>query len=297
MPDESIHVLGRLSNHPCFSRRCLICHSYKCGHVVKDQNHLVCYHTSGPEGVYIRRGQLDFADMCTERNELCSFQVLPDNTVKRGCALPAAEADGVILCDTHLCNTFIAGLYCYTCQATDPNCVFSQHEGPFEMCPPPALGCFTRIFVDNSVQRGCAYTKSDDSSLSSVFEFCDTSSLCNGKSMRSHSCHFLQVGMSFQPPVNIPQKYLRDSTQTGWLFESCVDEMGLPACYLKVDIKNLTYGCTADLSTYELVSYKRGMLLPSMIFCDGHYCNEQPERKDWKKKIIWTDRADDLGVF
>lgn len=174
----------------------------------------------------------------------------------------------------------MGGIYCFSCQPTDPNCVFSQHEGPFEMCSPPHLGCYTRTFKDNSVQRGCAKVLADNTTLGSSYVFCNHSSLCNGESTKSHSCHLLQLNVAFRPPTPIPAEYWSRPTQQGWMFESCPDVEGLPACYVQVNGKHLIYGCTRDLTDYRLVTYQRGSLIYTLNLCDGHYCNLLPDVKD-----------------
>lgn len=260
-----------------------MCHSEGCQNLVRNKGRLICYHTTGPEGFYVRRNQMDFSDVCRNEGDVCSFQMLPSGSVVRGCAPKNAGGEGLILCSSHRCNWQIGGIYCFTCQATDPNCVFSQHEGPLEMCAPPSMGCFTRIFDDSSVQRGCAKVR-DNTTLGSRYVFCDDASLCNKATTKSHSCHILQLNVAFRPPRPVPPAYWKTPTQTGWMFESCPDVNGFPACYMRVTHKTIVYGCTADLANYELVGYQRASQVPAINLCDGHYCNSLPDIKDPRRR-------------
>lgn len=275
--------MGRNSKQPCLDgKRCRVCHSDLCTFLIEQKQRLTCYHTEGIDGVYVRRHQMDYMDICGSDGDFCSFQLKADGSVKRGCAAnTTAQVDGLQLCSTDLCNRQLGGIYCFKCQPTDPNCVFSQHEGPFALCRPPEhRGCYTRVFADSSVERGCGAVTWDNTTLGSVYHFCDGASLCNGETTKSHSCHFLQLNVAFRPLTPVPHEHWQRPTHTGWMFESCPDSEGLPACYMKTGYKVLTYGCTRDLTDYDLVTYQRGSLFFALNFCDGHYCNLLPESKD-----------------
>lgn len=276
--------MGRTLIDSCTdAKRCKICHYDKCN----GYDRLACYSTNGTDSLYIRRGQVDKMDTCA-REEVCSFRVFEGN-VTRGCRSMGIgpPRPGETICNATLCNRQIASIYCFTCQVTDPNCVFSQHDGPFELCLLGTIGCFTRIFKDNSVSRGCAQTRNDpNNSTAYEFVFCAHSNLCNGQTTKFHSCNFLQLNLAFLPNIEVPQEYWEKPQQQGWAFESCPDSEGLPACYMKSDFRELTYGCTNDLADYDLVSYQRGSLFPKFTFCDGHYCNTLPDIKDPKKRFL-----------
>lgn len=285
MPNGNIRSYGRLSNHQCLDgKHCLLCRGEDCQYNIIVEKRLVCYHTTGPEGYYIRKWQVDHQDMCANPGDLCSFQAFRNGTVLRGCANSKTTDRTIQLCSTNLCNRQIAGIYCFTCQPTDPNCVFSQHDGPIELCPPIHLGCFTRILKDSSVQRGCARTAFDNSTLESTYIFCNSSNLCNGKTTKSHSCNLLQLNVAFRPHTPVPDEYWLKPTDDGWMFEACEDVDGLPACYMKYDQKLLEYGCTKDLSYYGLVKYTRGAIVADLNFCDGHYCNALPDAKSPRQR-------------
>lgn len=235
-------------------------------------------------------------EVCATSEEVCGFKIESDGQVVRGCMSPTVT--DAKLCATDKCNRQIAGIYCFTCQTTDPNCVFSQHEGPFELCLLPNNGCYTRISEDNTAERGCA--NSGDVPTMATGEqyiFCNHSGLCNGATTKYHSCNFLQLNLGFGPSVEVPKEYWRKSKQQGWLFESCPDVEGLPACYLLSDFKLLTYGCTRDLTDYQLVSYQRGLIIGSYIFCDGHYCNALPELKDPSFADDWRGLKNVCRIF
>lgn len=286
-PNGTYLVMGRQSTTPCLDGlRCLICRSKDCQTLIKQEKRLVCYHTQGPEGFYVRLGQVDYMDMCPDEGDMCSMEINKDGIITRGCASGVRVAERQLLCYSHLCNRQLAGIYCYTCQRTDPNCVFSQHEGPFEMCLPPHLGCFTRTFEDNSVERGCAMERTDTQTLSSTYHFCDHAGLCNAESTKRHSCNFLQLNVAFRPPTHVPDEFWQWPTEMGWMFESCRDVASLPACYLKVSNKHRVYGCTSDLADYELTSYQTGSLFLDLNFCDGHYCNLLPDIKDPRRRKL-----------
>lgn len=275
--------MGRNSNHRCSDgKRCRICHSEHCTTSIQNKERRVCYHTTGINGVYIRHNQVDFMDICGTKGDLCSFQLHSDGSVTRGCAPSnTPQVDGLKLCNTDLCNKQMGGIYCYTCMPTDPNCVFSQHEGPFKLCRPPEhLGCFTRIFADSSVERGCASKTSDDTIIGATYTFCNGASLCNEETTKYHSCNYLQLNVAFAPTSNVPDKYWQKPTQMGWAFEGCTDVEGLPPCFMRRDTKVLTYGCTRDVVEYDLVTYMRGSNLRNLNFCDGHYCNVLPDAMD-----------------
>lgn len=276
---------GRILRHGCTDgKRCKICRSEGCSH---DELHerLACYHTTGVKGLYIRRHQVDYMDLCLNPEEKCFFKMDNKGVVTRGCIDGGTKETGVELCGDHLCNRQMAAIYCFTCQTTDPNCVFSQHEGPFELCPPPNIGCYTRIYKDNSVERGCAKERNQNVTAGDSFIFCNEGGLCNGKTTKYHSCNHLQLNLNFGPNIPVPQEYWQKTQEQGWLFESCPDTEGLPPCYLKNEYKMLIYGCTRDLTDYELVTYERGSMIPELNLCGGHYCNALPELKDPK----WRD--------
>lgn len=242
------------------------------------KNHLTCYNSTGPEGYYIRYNQMDHMDVCEKKEQVCGFKLGENGEVIRGCMSP--DEKNAQLCSTDKCNRQLAGIYCFTCQTTDPNCVFSQHEGPFEMCLHPHKGCYTRIYKDNSVERGCALREDEKVTPGDQYIFCNYSGLCNGVTTKYHSCNFLQLNLNFTPKASIPDEYWQKPKQQGWLFESCADVEGFPACYLYSGKKYLEYGCTKDLTDYTLVNYQRGSNLFQIALCDGHYCNHLPELKD-----------------
>lgn len=275
--------MGRNSHHRCTDgKRCRICHSDLCTDLIAAKKRSVCYHTTGVHGVYIRHNQVDFMDMCVEVAHICSFQLHSDGSVTRGCAhKDTPQVDGLQLCDKDLCNRQMGGIYCYTCMPTDPNCVFSQHEGPFELCRPPKhLGCFTLIYSDSSVERGCASKTSDNTTIGGTYIFCNEASLCNEETTKHHACHYLQLNVAFEPTSFVPAEFWQKPTQLGWAFEGCRDMQGLPPCYMKHDTRVRTYGCTRDLIAYDLVTYMRGTNIHNLNFCDGHYCNVLPDAMD-----------------
>lgn len=234
----------------------------------------MCYHTTGPEGWYVRKNQIDYVELCRNAGDMCYTQWNADLTVTRGCGTAKARSVSRIVCKGNLCNTKPATRYCFTCLRSDPNCVFSQLNGPFELCPLATTSCYTRIFRDNSVERGCSVVNMTIEDSECIT--CDDRNLCNGETTKHHSCHMLQLNVDFKPLTWVPDAYWKWPTEQGWMFESCPDVEGLPACYAMVSFRRLRYGCTSDLAMYGLLAYKTGSIIEDMNFCDGHYCNFLP---------------------
>lgn len=278
-PFEGYIPLGRQQFHYCTDfRRCRICRSHLCN-TEANLKRLFCYHTNGPEGYYIRREQLEFMDMCAEGVTSCAT-VIEGDQVWRGCA-NSSQPSSTSYCTGHMCNNKSWGTYCYKCSISDPNCVFSQGNGrQFEFCPAPLLGCYTRTYGDGSVERGCA-AKREDPVLDTTYLFCDEQMLCNGLSTKRHSCHLFQ-GLTYKMP-QLPAFVRRPwVTEQGVAFETCRDELGLPACFTWVfisDMKAYSFcGCTNEITLASFLNYRRGYgsLAQWIVLCDGHYCNRLP---------------------
>lgn len=240
---------------------------------------LYCYHTTGPEGYYIRHEQLDYMDMCAKGQTQC-VTIIDKEHVWRGCA-NGTEPATAIKCTGNLCNTVRAATYCFNCTISDPNCVFSQGDGrQFAFCGPQFLGCYTRIYGDGSVTRGCALKK-EDPILDTVYNFCDDVKLCNDKTTKMHSCHLYNALIYDMPqlPSFVKRQWV---TREGIAFETCPDEFGLPACYTRTYmIRRQAYhqsGCTNEISVAAFIHFRRGFgdTQSDTIMCDGHYCNQLP---------------------
>lgn len=266
--------LGRFQQDNCLdNRRCLICRSDLCNSQ-ENMKRLFCYHTKGPEGFYIRKQQVDFMDMCEANQEYC-ITTIEDGTVTRGCG--TGNEPNSKKCKGNLCNRHVGGIYCYSCKTGDPNCEFSQREGPFEFCTPPNIGCYTRILGDSSVERGCAVSPFDNTTIDQTYIFCNEINLCNRKSTKFHSCHNYEMNLSYRPTFSVDTHLLHIKTQQGWLFETCVDEDGLPACYTMTTKDLITFGCTNEISLLKFMIYRRGIIIGNnIVLCDGHYCNYMP---------------------
>lgn len=279
-PIRGYSPLGRLHLNYCSDpRRCLICKSNFCN-TKENMARLYCYHTNHKEGLYIRRGQLDYMDMCAKGVKNC-VTVYNNNRVWRGCQNSSTPSTAS-LCNKNLCNNQPFATYCYKCSISDPNCVFSQGSGrQFEYCAPPGIGCFIRIYGDGSASRGCA-VKEDDPILDTEYIFCRTPMLCNDKTTKMHSC-ILYTGLVYSMP-EIPSFVERPwRTQEGIAFETCPDELGLPACYTRSYIRDRQAyhqsGCTNEISVSSHIHFRRGFgntQSDGTIMCDGHYCNRLP---------------------
>lgn len=272
--------LGRLHLHGCTDfRRCLLCRSHLCN-TPGNMTRLYCYHTSGSDGYYVRREQVDFMDMCGEGVSHC-VTIIDKDQVWRGCA-NGSEPATALKCQGNLCNSQRAATYCYKCTISDPNCVFSQGDGrQFEFCGFTQLGCYTRIYGDGSVTRGCA-SKRHHEILDTVYIYCDEVMLCNGKTTKMHSCHMYTALIYNRPqlPAFVPRQWL---TREGWAYETCPDEWGLPACYTRTFLfRKQAYhqsGCTSEISIAAFLHYRRGFgdtQSDGTTMCDGHYCNQLP---------------------
>lgn len=270
-------MLGRLSNNRCTDpKRCRTCDSDHCNEAAAGQDAAnYCFKVAGERALYIRREQTGFMALCEAGG--CSTSIDSSGLVSRGCAADK-NADSIV-CKGFLCNRQIAGITCFTCQPTDPNCVFSQHEGPFETCPPQYKGCYTKILGDSSVERGCALERTPNTTINdgSVYIFCDESNVCNRHSTIKHSCHCYQLNVDLKPNRTMKRGLWRIQTRQGWLFETCPDIDGLPACYVHTSYMRINFGCVKDLNNYQLVNYHRGDLIDSLNLCDGHYCNYLPD--------------------
>lgn len=185
--------MGNSFLYPCNDfRRCLRCSSDFCN-TKGNMTRRYCYKTTGDEGLYIRKNQLDFMEMCPKKETHCYTAISADGKVRRDCGKGDGQKNAVV-CQTHLCNRQPAAIYCFVCPTADPNCVFSQStEARVIHCRRPEfVGCYSRISGDGSVERGCAKTRTEDR-LDSTYLFCDNRMLCNGKSTKWHSCYLYKV--------------------------------------------------------------------------------------------------------
>lgn len=281
--------LGRSKHNYCNDfQRCRLCRSDLCN-TRDNYTSLFCYHT--PPGDYhsmhIRKDQLDFMDMCEGKHKYC-ITIIDEakKTVMRGCG--DGTEKGALRCQGHLCNNQSMLTYCFTCNLGDPNCVFSQgKDSHWSECEFSNVGCFTRIYGDGSVERGCTKNKTD-TVLDTTYWYCDNKILCNGLSTKRHSCNMFNGGLYDKPQT---PDFLKDpwATRNGFFFASCPDNLNLPACYtrtyMEVVNKNvskyrLQSGCTKDITELQFLEYDRSttrsMLEFGTTLCDGHYCNKLP---------------------
>lgn len=173
----------------------------------------------------------------------------------------------ISLCYENWCNQAPSTAICYDCNENSRECIYSQKHMNIVHCQPGVESCYVNDRGDGRVDRGCGTRDS------LTAKNCHNSTLCNGQSTVTHTCHIFETDFDFQ--MNLEPPVMGTEFAMGWTPAVCSDVDGRPACYMSFNKDGMSWGCMGDLKNFKESFYGAE---PSDTFavCEGHYCNYLP---------------------